>query len=121
MPDFIEIYDDALSPILCGEIIAAFEASVHRKPGRTGGGFDPLKKLSADLHLNSHPEYRDLLNEIIASTVPHAIAYFKKYHFALIAPVCLTVTDPLSNQSVTITHENFAQFGAGHVEARLEI
>ena len=29
MPDFIEVIDDALSPALCRELIAAFDASPH--------------------------------------------------------------------------------------------
>ena len=64
MTDFIEIYDDALSPDLCQAIINTFDQSPHRTPGRTCGGVDPSKKISTDLYLNQHPEYHAAMNEI---------------------------------------------------------
>ena len=84
MSDFIEIYDDALSPQLCAELMAAFDQSPHLVPGRTGGGVDRDKKISTDLYLNDHAQYRDLLQQVIAVTTQYAAEYFKKYHFALI-------------------------------------
>lgn len=116
MPDFIEIIDHALSPDLCRELIAAFETSPHRQPGRTGSGVDLQKKVSTDLYLSEHSQYQGLLAQVIAATVPHAVAYFRKYHFALIAPISLTVRDPASGQPVPLTHENFAELGSDKVE-----
>ena len=78
MSDFIEVYDNALSPELCQQLINTFEQSPHKKPGRTGGGVDVNKKISTDLYLNDHVEYRDLLNQVIAVTTQHAAEYFKK-------------------------------------------
>jgi 2OG-Fe(II) oxygenase superfamily len=116
MPDFIEIYDDALDPALCQALIRAFDVSPHRQPGRTGSGVDRQKKISTDLYLNQHPEYKDLLSQVINQTTRFAREYFLKYHFALIAPLQLTVADPATGQPVPLTHANFAELGAPMVQ-----
>jgi hypothetical protein len=120
MPDFIEVIDDALSPALCRELIAAFDASPHCQPGRTGSGVDAQKKLSLDLYLSEHSQYQSLLAKVIAATVPQAVAYFKKYHFALIAPIALSVRDPASGGPVALTHDNFAALGSDKVEQTMK-
>jgi len=112
MHDFIEIYDDALSPSQCEALIKLFEQSPHRTPGRTGGGVDESKKISTDLYLNDHPEYQQALSEIVAVTGKFAEQYFRKYHFALIAPVALTVQHPVTGQPVALTHENYQEVAA---------
>lgn len=121
MSDFIEIYDDALSPQLCAELMAAFDKSPHLVPGRTGGGVDRDKKISTDLYLNDHVQYRDVLQQVIAVTTQYAAEYFKKYHFALIAPVALTVQHPKTGQPVALTHENYAEIGADKAEDFMKV
>jgi hypothetical protein len=121
MSDFIEIYDDALSPQLCAEMIKAFDQSPHLVTGRTGGGVDRDKKISTDLYLNDHAQYRDLLQQVVAVTAQYAAEYFKKYHFALIAPVALTVQHPLTGEPVALTHENYAEFGAHQAEHFMKV
>jgi hypothetical protein len=49
MDDFIEIYDGALSPDQCQQILARFEASGKAVRGKTGQGVDVAKKDSYDL------------------------------------------------------------------------
>lgn len=110
--DFIEIYDQALSPEFCQSFIETFNASAHLQPGRTGGGVDPTKKLSTDLYLNQHAEYQQQLKTIIEATERCALDYFKKYRFALIAPVALQVRHPQTGEPVTLTHENFDEVAA---------
>lgn len=112
MTDFIEVYDNALSPALCQQLISAFEKSPHTKPGRTGAGVDPSKKLSTDLYLNEYAEYQHLLQQVIQVTSQYAHQYFQKYHFALIAPVAITTQDPLTGQPLAVQHDNFQQFTA---------
>jgi hypothetical protein len=121
MPDFIEIYDNALSAELCQQLIHAFEQSPHLKAGRTGGGVDPTKKISTDLYLNEHAEYQPLLQQIFAVTTQYAAEYFRKYHFALIAPVALTVLDGNTGQPVALTHENYPQYGAHKAEDFMKV
>lgn len=111
MTDFIEVYDNALSEQFCQQLINVFEQSPHKAPGRTGGGVDPSKKVSTDLYLYQHAEYQDLLKVIWQATTHYACEYFKKYHFALIGPVGLTIAHPDTGKPVAITHDNFAELG----------
>jgi hypothetical protein len=110
MTNFIEVYDNALSPALCQQLISAFEQSPYTQAGRTGAGVDTSKKISTDLYLNEHPEYAALLQQILQVTTHYAHQYFKKYHFALIAPVGITTRDSVTGQSLPVTHDNFSQF-----------
>jgi hypothetical protein len=112
MPDFIEIYDDALSQAQCETLINLFDNSPYLKAGSTGGGVDLSKKISTDLYLNDHAEYQQVLAEIVTVTSRYAEQYFRKYHFALIAPLALTVLHPQTGQPVAITHENFNEVAA---------
>ncbi|MFC0445635.1 2OG-Fe(II) oxygenase [Pseudidiomarina halophila] len=119
--DFIEVYDQALSPDFCQRFIETFNASPHLQPGRTGGGVDPSKKLSTDLYLNQHAEYQQQLKTIIEATERCALDYFKKYRFALIAPVALQVRHPQTGEPVTLTHENFDEVAAGNELAFMQL
>lgn len=112
LPDFIEVYDNALEGEFCERFIKRFEASPHRVPGRTGGRIDTERKVSTDIYLNRYTEYHDDLGTILRATTHFAERYFRKYHFALIAPLGLTLTDPLSGQPVGLTHDNFEQVAA---------
>ncbi|MGM0429185.1 MAG: 2OG-Fe(II) oxygenase [Pseudomonadota bacterium] len=107
MNDFIETYDNALSNELCQKLIDVFEQSPHTFDGRTGGGVDTEKKVSTDLSLNAHPEYQELLLKIQQTTARYALEYFKKYRFALIGPVALTLQHPKTKQPVALTNDNF--------------
>lgn len=111
-PDFIEVYDDALDPAFCQQFIERFDASQHKVPGRTGGGVDTTKKISTDLYLNQRPEFKEDLGLILKATTRYAEEYFRKYHFALIAPMALTLADPESGQPVAVTHDNYERVAA---------
>lgn len=111
VPDFIEVIDGALDAALCRELVATFDRSPNRRPGRTGGGVDTSKKISTDLPMSDHAEYRDLIHRVSAVTSRHLIDYFRRYHFALIAPLALTVRHPVTGQPVPLTDDNWPQFG----------
>ena len=49
MDDFIEVYDDALTPEQCGTLISRFEASDKTTRGRAGATVDAKKKNSHDI------------------------------------------------------------------------
>lgn len=121
MNDFIEVYDDMLPADFCESLQQRFNASPYRQAGRTGGGVDTTKKRSEDLHLNQHPDYADALAVIQDATRRAAIAYFKKYRFALIAPIGLTVKHPATGQPVNLTHENFDEVAAGKEESFMKL
>lgn len=116
MHDFIEIYDDVLPKDFCQQLITLFEQSPHTTAGCTGGGVDTSKKNSTDLYLNQHQEYLPVLNEIVNYTTNYIGEYFKKYHFALIGPVSMTIPHPTEPRRVTVTTENYQQLGASHAE-----
>ncbi|RUO63788.1 2OG-Fe(II) oxygenase [Pseudidiomarina insulisalsae] len=118
--DFIEVYDNALSSDFCESFIETFEQSPHLQPGRTGGGIDTSKKLSTDLYLNQHPDYQRQLQTIISATERCTVEYFKKYRFALIAPVALQVRHPQTGEAVALTHENFDEVAAGNEAAYMQ-
>lgn len=115
MHDFIEVIDGALSPQLCAELIGAFERSPHLRPGRAGGGVDTGKKCSTDLDLSGHEEHRAQLQAVAAAVSTQLAAYFRKYHFALIAPLALTVTDPATGAPTALTHDNFETQGVPRI------
>ncbi len=110
--DFIEVFEDALDREFCAQLIQAFETSPHRQPGRTGGGVDTSKKLSTDLYLNEHPEWRAALQQVQKVTTFKAAEYFKRYPFGLIAPIALTLQDPETGQPAPLTIDNFERLGA---------
>lgn len=120
MNDFIETYDNALSNELCQQLIDVFEQSPHTFDGRTGGGVDTTKKVSTDLSLNAHPEYQELLLKIQQTTARHALEYFKKYRFALIGPVALTLQHPKTKQPVALTNDNFDEVAKGNEMAIMQ-
>lgn len=120
MTDFIEVYDNALPASLCTEIIEAFEASPYKQPGRTGNGIEPSKKDSEDLYFQQHAEYQSIVTRVQQITRKFASDYFKKYHFALIAPLALKVKDPQTGQPIDLTHENYEQYGKGNEDAYMQ-
>lgn len=121
MPDFIEVYDNALSDDLCKRLRETFDSSPHVHTGRTGQGVEPDKKVSLDLALNNHAEYAGLLEEVTDVTRRYLLEYFKKYHFALIAPVAFKVRHPQTGQPVNLTSDNFAEVAGGKEEAYMRM
>ena len=109
--DFIEVWDGAFEPSLCADLIASFEASPHRRAGHTGGGFDPARKLSTDLRVSDHPEFGAQVGYLELVLTEFLIRYFTRYHFALIAPIGLTVRHPVSGEAVALHDRNFSEIG----------
>lgn len=105
--DFIEIYDDVLSADVCQRLRMQFEESDLAHPGVTGHGVEPDKKISSDIVLNQHPLFADLLQEVTEATRQGMLRYFHKYHFALIAPLALTVRHRTTHEPVKLTHDNY--------------
>jgi hypothetical protein len=107
--DFIEVIDDVLSPELCADIISAFEASKNKAAGHTGGGIDTDKKRSTDVSISRFEEFKDLYPIVATATGKHLVDYFKRYHFALIGPIGLTMADVNTGQPVKLTTDNFEE------------
>ncbi|SNC61513.1 2OG-Fe(II) oxygenase superfamily protein [Kytococcus aerolatus] len=86
-PDFIEVYPDALSPELCDQIMAAFEASPHQRPGATGGGVNKEMKDSVDIHITGRPEWQALEAQLVQAASRCLVQYVRTYPHTLIAPL----------------------------------
>jgi hypothetical protein len=89
--DFIEVYQNALSPELCREIRHRFEASEQRMDGQIGLGIDKSKKQSTDVTITGVPEWSDLHNQILDSTLRHLILYSRKYSYMVISMFALSM------------------------------
>jgi hypothetical protein len=89
-PDFIEVYENALSADDCARLVEKFERGGH-VPGRVGGGVMPELKDSRDLTLTGKPEWRASEGALNAAVFRGALAYLRKYRYALIAPLMLQV------------------------------
>lgn len=109
--DFIEVYDQVLSPEFCQQFIQQFNACPAKNPGRTGGGVDTSKKLSEDIYLNQVPEFQAPLQTILKACGDTLADYVSKYFFSLISGISLTVAHPVTKQPVLLTEENFEEVG----------
>jgi hypothetical protein len=92
-PDFIEVFDNALSAEDCARLIEKFERSAH-VPGRVGHGVIPELKDSRDITLAGKPEWRASEIALNTAVLKAAVAYVRKYRYALIAPLMLQVPLP---------------------------
>ena len=74
-PDFIEIYDHALSQKECEILINQFEKSDDQSAGTTSGGYKPEEKKCTQLSVN-------LNDQSVISTVvkPHLVSHIKQYN-----------------------------------------
>ena len=106
-PDFIEVYEGALSPGQCSALIAAFEASGQDQPGRVGGGVLPELKDSRDIQISGRPEWRDAEGQLNAAMLAGVLQYLRRYRYALLAPLMLQVADPATGQPRRLAAEDF--------------
>jgi hypothetical protein len=96
--DFIEVYEDALEPKACAQLIEHFEASGQAVPGQVGSGVFPELKKSRDITISGKPawvEVENLLNQVMFNGL---LRYLRRYCYALIAPLMLQIRDPQSGQ-----------------------
>ena len=110
--DFIAVYDDVLPPAFCERLIAEFESSPKRVPGRTGNGVDATKKNSTDLTMNLHPEWQEPLKLLLDAGFPPLREYICRLRFPLIGAVSPTVSDPQTGKAETLSLENWDRLGA---------
>jgi hypothetical protein len=106
-PDFIEVYENALSREDCARLIAAFESSGAAIPGRVGGGVLPELKDSRDIQITGKPEWREAEAALNAAMFKGLLAYLRTYRYALIAPLMLQITDAGTGQSRRLRAEDF--------------
>lgn len=116
MDDFLEVYDEALTPAQCEEVIARFGRSDKVIRGKTGAGVDLNKKDSYDLTIGQYPEWRDLNNVMMAALQKHLHAYMNKYRMMLVGALSPQVAHPATGQPVLLSLDNFDECGVPHID-----
>jgi hypothetical protein len=91
LPDFIEVYDNALDAATCAALIARFDASPDSHPGRVGSGVMTELKDSLDLTISGHPAWRDAEAALNGALFNGLMAYLRRYPHTIIAPLMLEV------------------------------
>jgi hypothetical protein len=106
-PDFIEVYDEAISRETCAAFVRRFEESGEAEPGRVGSGVLRELKDSADIHLAGKPHWRDAEAELNAASLRAFAKYVRRYRYALLAPFMLNIQDPETRKPRRLDAEDF--------------
>jgi len=113
--DFIGVYDGALSAGQCDAIRARFDASDKVARGRTGNGVDVSKKDSYDLTINGLAEWDDVGALLTQTMATYLAQYMDRYRMLLIGALSPQVAHPETGEPVTLSLENFSEFGTPNV------
>ena len=105
--DFIEVYENALSPAECQALIQRFEASKLAKPGATGNGVDTRKKDSLDIVISQQPAWQDVTQQVTARLFEHMLSYVNKYRFLTMGALALTLAHPRTGAPTELNLETF--------------
>jgi hypothetical protein len=92
--DFIGVYPGALAPEACAAIIARFDASDGRGPGRVGGGVMPELKDSTDLSITGRAEWQDIDQALNQAVFGGLLQYLRRWPQALLSPLMLQTAGP---------------------------
>lgn len=120
MDSFIEVYDGALSPELCGDAIAKFDASHSQQyAGVTGAGVDTSRKDSLDILLTGKPDWKPIHDAVLQSTMLCLKQYVQRYGFLLAGSLAPTVRDPRNGEEYNLNHETFDRLTPEQIDALL--
>ncbi|KFN43790.1 2OG-Fe(II) oxygenase [Arenimonas oryziterrae] len=92
-PDFIEVYENALSADVCAQLLGHFERSGQAVPGRVGAGVLPELKDSRDIGISGKPEWREAEAALNVAMFTGLLAYLRKYRHVLLAPLMVQTRD----------------------------
>ena len=93
-PDFIEVYDHALSPAACRALIERFQASAHVQRGETGSGVDVGMKDSWDIAISRHADWADACRQLNDAVIAGLKHYLRRYAHLALAPLKLQMQRP---------------------------
>ncbi len=110
-PDFIEVYPHALDAAACAALIGRFEASDLKQPGLVGGGVMPELKDSRDITLSGRADWQDAVNQLNAAVFRRLLDYFRRYAFALIAPLMVEYEEPGGGARRRLREDDLATMG----------
>jgi hypothetical protein len=91
--DFIEVYAEALSPMLCQALIQRFESSGEATRGATGGGVDVALKDSWDIRISGKSQWADAERALNGAMMSGLMRYLRRYPYTLLAPLTLRMPD----------------------------
>jgi len=111
MPDFIEVYDNALDAASCAALIERFERSGQAQRGATGGGVDVTLKDSWDIQLDSTPGWIDARQRLNDAAVRGLRQYLRRYAHVALAPLQLKMRDAASGELRALDAQGVAAMG----------
>ena len=104
--DFIGVYDDALPPEFCQQIIDKFEAfpQTHTQ-GQIGSGVDTTKKDSVDCCISEYQEWTEINQQLFNVTLQKLVAYVEEYPF-LVSGALSPVVQLESGEALEVSPDN---------------
>lgn len=96
IPDFIEVYDQALDAHFCQTLLQRFEASGQAQRGATGSGVNLSMKDSWDIQLDLAPGWADAQAQLNNAVLRCFRLYLRRYAHVALAPLQLKIQDPAS-------------------------
>lgn len=89
---FIGIYDDALQPEFCQQVIEMFESfpQIH-SVGEVGSGVDQKKKDSVDCCISEYQEWTPITQHLLNVTAIHLTQYVRQYPFLVCGALAPTI------------------------------
>jgi hypothetical protein len=87
--DFIELYENALTPAQCAALIAQFDASGEAVRGQTGGGLDLKLKDSWDITISGRPQWLGAERALSHAMLVGLVRYVRRYPYVVLAPLHL--------------------------------
>ena len=117
VPDFIEVYDDALDAETCRALIARFHASDRVARGAMGGGVDTSMKNSWDIAISGDKAWADAEGVLNRAMLKGLLAYLRKYPYTILGPVWLRMRDPHSGESRLLDPASLAALEDSRLQA----
>jgi hypothetical protein len=91
-PDFIELYDNALTKVECDQIVKQFESGGGKSRDSVGNGMiDLTLKDSWDEVISEKEEWRGLEQVLQKAAVGGLVQFVRKYPYVILAPLTVRV------------------------------
>ncbi|PIQ27425.1 hypothetical protein COW36_22755 [bacterium (Candidatus Blackallbacteria) CG17_big_fil_post_rev_8_21_14_2_50_48_46] len=116
MAQFIQAFDQVLSPEESQELIKKFERSKTKEPGITGHGYNATAKDSLDINISLDPAWEKENTWIVNRTFRYLVQYVRKYPHLLTGAVAMSIPNP-EGGTMMITPEIIAILDDETVEA----
>jgi hypothetical protein len=108
-PDFIAVYPKAVSPELCKQLLAKFDASGQAAPGRAGSGVDVSLKNSSDITISGKPNWHTENQQLTMAMLGCLLSYIREYPHLIHGAVALRVQDQGSVQQRPLAVEDLVK------------